>query len=231
MKFSENPAKLFEAFAKVREAIEQPAKAGQANYGTFVTLDDMERAITNAEKGSGVAHLQEVTSDERLVKVTTYIVHSSGAYMQFDPFAVPAAKTDAQAFGSAETYARRYSLAAAYGIVSEEDDDGNSATAGIGNRNANQRTSQHKAPSSRPNQRPQNQQYAQSAYQGPSPRVRVVQAIKAAATRTGDKAQTITNLVFAKTGKTYSPAILDQLTQDDATAIVAEANKLQAVAQ
>jgi len=40
---------------------------------------------------------------------------------------VPAAKQDPQGYGSALTYARRYSLMAACGIA-PEDDDGNAAT-------------------------------------------------------------------------------------------------------
>jgi hypothetical protein len=42
---------------------------------------------------------------------------------------VPAVKHDAQGFGSALTYARRYSLMAACGIA-PEDDDGNAARKG-----------------------------------------------------------------------------------------------------
>ncbi|MCT2883007.1 ERF family protein, partial [Lentilactobacillus buchneri] len=47
---------------------------------------------------------------------------------QFDPLNVPVGKNDAQAFGSAETYARRYTLSAVFGVTSDVDDDGNSAT-------------------------------------------------------------------------------------------------------
>lgn len=42
--------------------------------------------------------------------------------------ALPVSKADAQGYGSALTYARRYALAAAVGIA-PEDDDGNVATA------------------------------------------------------------------------------------------------------
>ncbi|MCT2882993.1 ERF family protein, partial [Lentilactobacillus buchneri] len=47
---------------------------------------------------------------------------------QFDPLNVPVGKNDAQAFGSAETYARRYTLSAVFGVTSDVDDDGNQAT-------------------------------------------------------------------------------------------------------
>jgi hypothetical protein len=42
---------------------------------------------------------------------------------------MPATKPDAQGFGSAATYARRYALLATAGVAGEEDDDGNAASA------------------------------------------------------------------------------------------------------
>lgn len=46
--------------------------------------------------------------------------------MSFGTLFVPASKNDAQAYGSAITYGRRYSLQTAFGVCSE-DDDGNAA--------------------------------------------------------------------------------------------------------
>jgi hypothetical protein len=42
---------------------------------------------------------------------------------------MPATKPDAQGFGSAGTYCRRYSLQSVAAIVGDEDDDGNEAAA------------------------------------------------------------------------------------------------------
>jgi len=55
------------------------------------------------------------------------IVHESGEVMECGLLHVPAAKQDPQGYGSALTYARRYSLLAATGLA-PEDDDGNSAS-------------------------------------------------------------------------------------------------------
>jgi len=60
------------------------------------------------------------------VIVETIFIHSSGEQMSSGKLHVPATKHDAQGYGSALTYARRYSLMAACGIA-PEDDDGNSA--------------------------------------------------------------------------------------------------------
>ena len=51
-------------------------------------------------------------------------MHESGEQFSSGPLHVPAAKADPQGYGSALTYARRYSLMAACGIA-PEDDDGN----------------------------------------------------------------------------------------------------------
>jgi len=60
------------------------------------------------------------------VCVETVVHHESGESMSFGRLFVPANKNDAQAYGSALTYARRYSLMTAFGIPAE-DDDGNAA--------------------------------------------------------------------------------------------------------
>jgi hypothetical protein len=59
--------------------------------------------------------------------IETFYVHSSGEQMSAGVCFVPASKNDAQGFGSALTYCRRYGLLAAFGIA-PEDDDGNAAS-------------------------------------------------------------------------------------------------------
>jgi len=58
----------------------------------------------------------------------TVVLHESGESMEgYQP--VLSAKADAQSMGSALTYARRYGLCSALGLVSgDEDDDGNAAS-------------------------------------------------------------------------------------------------------
>jgi ERF superfamily len=61
------------------------------------------------------------------VCVETIVGHSSGGEISFGTLFVPASKNDAQAYGSALTYARRYALQTAFGVC-PDDDDGNAAT-------------------------------------------------------------------------------------------------------
>lgn len=58
--------------------------------------------------------------------VITVLLHSSGQKL-ISKICIKPTKNDAQGIGSAITYARRYSYSAILGIVSDEDDDGNSA--------------------------------------------------------------------------------------------------------
>ena len=60
------------------------------------------------------------------VTVETIFLHESGEQYSAGKLHVPATKFDAQGYGSALTYARRYSLMAACGIA-PEDDDGEAA--------------------------------------------------------------------------------------------------------
>jgi ERF superfamily len=61
------------------------------------------------------------------VAVETLYIHESGELSAGVVF-VPADKNNAQGFGSAQTYARRYGLQLAFGLATE-DDDGNAAAA------------------------------------------------------------------------------------------------------
>ncbi|MBH9537492.1 ERF family protein [Novosphingopyxis sp. YJ-S2-01] len=67
-------------------------------------------------------------AQERTMAMEQIVMHESGQFIATS-LSIPLSKTDAQAYGSATTYARRYALGAAVGIC-PEDDDGNAASAG-----------------------------------------------------------------------------------------------------
>jgi ERF superfamily len=71
--------------------------------------------------------MQETFEDATGVTVETVFLHESGETLRGGRLHVPASKQDPQGYGSALTYARRYSLQAACGIA-PEDDDGNAAS-------------------------------------------------------------------------------------------------------
>ena len=76
----------------------------------------------------GLAIVQFPRSENGCVLVETILTHKSGEWMS-ETLALPVSKQDAQGYGSAMTYARRYSLMSVAGIA-PEDDDGNAAVSG-----------------------------------------------------------------------------------------------------
>jgi hypothetical protein len=80
--------------------------------------------VDDALLENGIALTQETSVDDSGVTVETVFLHESGEERRCGKLHVPAAKQDPQGYGSALTYARRYSLMAACGIA-PEDDDGN----------------------------------------------------------------------------------------------------------
>lgn len=87
-------------------------------------VDSVMPALSKYELG----FIQPTYADEKgNVFITTRIIHSSGQYIE-SLYPVLPVKNDPQAWGSAITYARRYSLSAMLGVVTGEDDDGNKAS-------------------------------------------------------------------------------------------------------
>lgn len=72
---------------------------------------------------------QHPEPSDRGVTIETWLHHASGDSLSLGKLFVPANKQDAQGFGSALTYARRYALVTAFGVP-VEDDDGNAAARG-----------------------------------------------------------------------------------------------------
>jgi len=130
MELTDNIDKLAKALNLFRGKVIQPAKNADNPFfkSKYVQLEGVTGAIDDALSDTGLSYTQEVTSEGNQVLVTTMIMHESGQHIILGPLAVPVTKSDAQAFGSAETYARRYSLSAAFGITSDVDDDGNAAS-------------------------------------------------------------------------------------------------------
>lgn len=93
----------------------------------YVGLDGCVEAVIDALNENGIFLMQLNHESDSGVIVETMFIHESGETLSAGKLHVPASKLDAQGFGSALTYARRYSLMAACGIA-PEDDDGNAAS-------------------------------------------------------------------------------------------------------
>lgn len=133
------PATLASAMALAFAEIEGAKKdASNPHFNAkFASLGSVMDAVKPALASHGLFFTQasHVVSDG--VCVETIIHHASGETLSCGQLYVPANKKDAQGFGSALTYARRYSLMTAFGVPTE-DDDGNAAVSSANNGNGHQ---------------------------------------------------------------------------------------------
>jgi hypothetical protein len=93
----------------------------------YADLSACVEAVIDALNNNDIFMMQPTHECDNGVIVETIFIHSSGEQISSGKLHVPATKHDAQGYGSALTYARRYSLMTACGIA-PEDDDGNSAS-------------------------------------------------------------------------------------------------------
>ena len=93
----------------------------------YADLSNCVEAVIGALNDNGIGLMQRTYESKDGVMVETVFIHESGEIMECGLLHVPASKQDPQGYGSALTYARRYSLMAACGIA-PEDDDGNHAS-------------------------------------------------------------------------------------------------------
>ena len=101
-------------------------KTNPAFKSKYADLSACLEAVDEACLNAGIALYQETSADATGVTVETVFMHESGESLRCGKLHVPASKQDPQGYGSALTYARRYSLLTACGLAAE-DDDGNAA--------------------------------------------------------------------------------------------------------
>lgn len=92
----------------------------------YANLSACVEAVVDALNNNNIFLMQPTHPCEDGVIIETVFIHASGEQISSGKLHVPATKHDAQGYGSALTYARRYSLMAACGIA-PEDDDGHAA--------------------------------------------------------------------------------------------------------
>jgi hypothetical protein len=88
----------------------------------YADLGAVLEAVEPSLLENGIALYQETSETPDGVTVETVLLHESGETLRFGKLNIPANKKDAQGFGSALSYARRYSIMSAMGVVAEDDD-------------------------------------------------------------------------------------------------------------
>ena len=131
MKTSDTIRAIAPAFAKAQSSVANTVKTATNPHfkNKYVPLDDLIPVVKSALLAEGIAFLQGAEQSEGdVLHLTTRLIHTSGEWIE-STLSMKPSKADPQGIGSCITYARRYSLAAMVGVVSDEDDDANAASA------------------------------------------------------------------------------------------------------
>lgn len=127
-------AELYKAMAAAQAEMVNPRfdSVNPHFKSRFASLKAMVEVATDAYNKHGICITQPITpAGDGFIFCTTKILHESGESIEFGPTPFPVPRNDPQGYGSAMTYARRYSLASALCIVADDDDDGNAAVDGV----------------------------------------------------------------------------------------------------
>lgn len=125
MKMSEKFDEVLPALHKARSSFVKVKKDRQNSHlkNKYATLDSVLDAITPALTDNKLMVMQDMQETETAnrIKVETTVMHISGQWVKYYA-ELPIVKNDPQGVGSAFTYARRYALAAAFGLSQADDD-------------------------------------------------------------------------------------------------------------
>ena len=121
---SESIAELVQALVRVQAALkpavrDKPNPFLKSRYADLAGVWDACRGLLHENR---LAVIQVGGTDAAGHYLETILVHESGQWISGRYPLRPVRADDPQALGSALTYARRYSLAAVLGIVTEDDD-------------------------------------------------------------------------------------------------------------
>jgi hypothetical protein len=121
---------IFGALAKAQKNFESALKSQQNPHfrSKYAGLDACVDAVREALNDQGIFMTQIIESVEGGILVETMFAHQSGESYSGGKLFMPVVKHDAQGYGSAITYGRRYALAAIVGVC-PADDDGEAAVA------------------------------------------------------------------------------------------------------
>ena len=126
---SESVNELAGAMLKVQAEISPAVKDGDNPFAKirYATLNSVVDASREALLKHGIWLVQyPVPAEAGHLGLVTKILHAASGQWQASLMVMPLPKSDPQGYGSALTYARRYSLATIVGLV-VEDDDGEAA--------------------------------------------------------------------------------------------------------
>lgn len=116
--------KLTQAFVEARKGFKFVKEDSKANYGSFVSLEEIKYATNESLLANGLSLTQGRTIVEGAICLVTRLTHTSGQWIaSYVPLVIPEmAKDINQEYGKAMSYQRRYELYGLFSIKGEEND-------------------------------------------------------------------------------------------------------------
>ncbi len=109
------------------QAVAVNAFKGKKGYGyNYSPIDVILKENRPLLAKFGLSHIQSQEFDSDIITVTTRLIHESGEWIEttaVSPYTQLKGMNSYQSIGSGITYLRRYSLSAALGIASDDDED------------------------------------------------------------------------------------------------------------
>jgi hypothetical protein len=130
MKTSEQTAEIDSALSMAQGELDPAPKSSinphyKSRYADYATCREVAKSVL-AKHGLSVTQGIVTDIENMSVGVITRLAHKSGQWILTETWCKPKG-IGPQDIGSAGSYLKRYGFSAAIGLVSEEDDDGNSA--------------------------------------------------------------------------------------------------------
>lgn len=122
---SDTLGEFFTALAQFQGEVKMPEKNARGNWGAYADITEIVECIRPTLSKYGLSYMQPpiVRYGNDHLGIVTWIGHSSGEWVR-TVFILKPEKDTNQGIGGSITYLRRYALAAALGLASEEDNDG-----------------------------------------------------------------------------------------------------------
>lgn len=108
---SESTKEIAKALAEAQKHMKSPKKSGAGNYGDYATINDSRAAVLPHLNTQNIAVIQSLGYDDKSEFLETVLLHNSGEWLS-SKMRLKMDKPTMQGYGSAITYAARYSLEA-----------------------------------------------------------------------------------------------------------------------
>lgn len=130
MEMSESIVDLSAALAFAQAELNNPVfDSKNPHYKSlYASLASVRNAVIPVLAKHGLSVIQDVSAVDGGVVCVQMLLHKSGQWIRTAGLKVPFDKANAHGYGSATTYARRFSLMALVCVVGDDDDDGNAVS-------------------------------------------------------------------------------------------------------